>query len=819
MDGTLAREIRQAVRSLARSPRFTLIACFTLALAVGANTVVFSAVEGVLLKPLPFRNADRVVGIFSTAPGLGYDQFPLSAGVFFAYKEDVKSFEDMGMYEKLEVTLTGEGDPEIVHAAWMTSSVFSTLGAEPLKGRAPSAAEDLPDGPKVVVIGERLWTRRFGGDPQILGRTVQIDGETREIIGVMPASFTFPAEDSELWLPSGVNPRQADPGAFAWSAVGRVKPGLSAEEVQEQMRPAVARLPERYSGDEAAPLRAFFTSGGFSALVRPFKETVVGDVRTPLWILLGTVAFVFLIACVNLANLFLVRAESLEKELAVRAALGAGRRGLIGHAFAESALVGVLGGLGGLLFAWVGLPVLLRAAPPTLPRLAQIGFDGRVLLFAAGITALSTLLFGVVPMVRHSGPQLLASLKTSGRGASAGRESHHTQRVLVVSQTALALVLMVGSGLLARSFWEIRHLDPGFNANGVLTMRLTLPKVDHPGARETAAFHQQLLERLRGLPGVTAAGAASNLPLGTSGQGTAFEVEGVPIPTGEAAPIFLYKFTTPGYFKAMGIRLVAGRTFVPADHEGDLGHLIINTVLAKRYWSDQDPVGKRIRFANDTTGWYTVVGVVGETRERGLRQPPDAFIYLPMVGRKVDAGWRASSMTYVIKARNPESLAAAVRDRVWQMDRSLPVAALRTMDDILAGSTVRLSFTMLSLGISALIAVVLGVVGLYGVLSYVVTRRTREIGIRMALGAERGAVLRSVVGQGARTTAAGVAFGLLASFGLTRFLTTLLYETTPLDVSVVLAMSGLLFVIALAAAYLPARRASRVDPVAAMWRE
>jgi predicted permease len=819
MDSALAREMRQAFRALVRAPRFTLVVSLTLALAVGTNTIVFSAVSGILLQPLPFRDAGRVVGIYSTAPGLGYPQFPLSAGVFFAYKDEARPFENMGIYQQSGASLTGGGDPEIVRSARMSASVFSTLGAVPLRGRIQSAEEDLPGGSPVALISEGLWARRFGSDPDILGKTLRVDGHARQVIGVMPASFTFPEEHSDVWLPLGIDPEQADPGSFSWNAVGRIKPGLSPEDAQAQMQALAARLPERYPGDDAASLRAFLSKGAYGVLIRPYKETIVGSVRTPLWILLGSVGCVLLIACVNVANLLLVRTENKQRELAVRAALGAGRKGLLVRSFAESAILATLGGLGGLLLAAVGVPMLLRAAPPTLPRLDQVGLDAPVLLFTLAVTALSAALFTLIPVARYSGPHLLTGLGQSARGSSVGPKSHRMRSTLVVAQTALALILMVGSGLLFRSFREIRQANPGFVPRDVLAFRLSLPETRYPSATQVAAFHEELLGRLRGLPGVQSVGAASNLPLGVNAQGTAFEVEGFPVAAGDVPPMFWYKYAAPGYFETVGIPVVSGRTFVPADHESNLGNVIINTVVARRYWPGEDAVGKRIRFAGDSAGWYAVVGVVGETKERGLRTDPIDQVYLPMVAKNGDDGWRAAFMTYVIKAHNPEALVPAVRAQVSQMDADLPVASVRTMDEMVADSVVRLSFTMLALAISAVIALLLGAVGLYGVLSYVVTQRTREIGIRMALGAEAESVLRLVVGQGARTAATGVGVGLLGALGLTRFLRSLLYETAPLNVPVLLEMSLLLFGVGLAATYLPARRASQVDPATALKTE
>jgi len=813
------RDLRHAARALARSPRLTVIVAFTLALAIGANAAIFSAVNGILLRPLPFPDADRVVGIFSTAPGLGYPQFPVSADLFQFYREEVPSFEDMGIYNGFEGTLADDGSPEILSASRMSPSTFSTLGVTPLRGRIHSSEEDATNESRVVVISEGLWERRYASDPDILGKTIDFNGETRDIIGVMPADFDFPTEDTDLWLPTGIDPESADPGSFSWSAVGRLKAGLDAAGVQDQMAPVVARIPERYPGEESESLRAFVEEETFGVILEPLRETVIGDVTAPLWILLGTVGFVLLIACANVSNLLLVRTESRQKELAVRAALGAGKSGLLSHYLAESAVLAGLGGLGGLALAWLGVPALVAAAPPNLPRLGEVGLDARVLLFTLGVTLLAAFLFVLIPVTRYSGPALLATLKVGARGSTSGRENNRTRNALVVAQTALALVLLVGSGLMVRSFWELRHADPGFDTRGMLTFRVGLPTASYPGAVQAASFYQEFKERLEGLPGVESVGGATNIPLASGASGTAFTVEDAPTPAGELPPLFWYKFVTADYFETLGIPLVAGRTFRPSDHQGDLGNVIVNTIIADRYWPDEDPLGKRIRFNADSTGWYRIVGVVGATRERGLREDPIDHLYFPMVGIRGDEGPRVEAMTFAIKARNAGTLAPAVRAQLWEMDGSLPIASMQTMEEILSNSMVRLTFTMLALALSALMALVLGAVGLYGVLSYVVTQRTREIGIRLALGAEEGSVMKLVVGQGVRLAAVGIVLGLLGAVGLTRILQSLLFETRPLDLSVLLGMSGLLFSVGAAAAYLPARRAARVDPVAALRRE
>jgi putative ABC transport system permease protein len=560
-------DVLHRARALARAPRFTLVAVFTLALGIGATTATFSAVNGVLLKPLPYPDSDRIVGLWHGAPDLGYDQFGISPGIFHQYLTENQAYDAMGLYVAMERSLTEEGDAERVPVTASTAGLFEVLGVQPFLGRTYTEEEATGGGPGVVVLSHGIWERRFGGDRAILGRTMLLDGAPAEIIGVMPEGFDFggPNRKTELWIPLHLDLANSDPGIFSYQGVARLKPGVTPQAAEAQETALLQRVRERWADEEA--FINFLDAGGFHPIVHSLQEEVVGEMRRPLWILLGTVGFVLLIACANVANLFLVRAEGRQREMAVRAAVGATRGRLAGEFLLESTVLAGLGGAVGLALAWAGTPLLLRMAPPEIPRLDQISMDGTVLTFTAGVTLLSVLLFGIAPALRYNVAGLLGVLRYAGRGTTEGQERHHLRNILVVGQTALAMVLLVGSGLLVKSFWEVRRIDPGFDAEGILTFRISLPQAEFPGAARSAAFHQQLLERLRALPGVESAGGVSVLPLAQGAPGTAYDIEGQPTGEGELPPMFWYKFVTPGYFETMGIALLAGRTLELADQE------------------------------------------------------------------------------------------------------------------------------------------------------------------------------------------------------------------------------------------------------------
>ncbi len=814
----VGRELRQTVRALARSPRFTLVAALTLALGIAGATAIFSAVNGVLLKPLPYPHADRIVGVWHGAPDLGYDQFGISPGIFHQYLTENTVYESMGLYIPVERSLTEAGDAERLPVLASTAGLFEVLSVPPLLGRTYSEEETREGGPGVVVLSYDLWQRRFGGAPDILGRTVRLDGEATEIIGVMPEGFDYggPSSKADLWIPLHMNLEDGRPGTFSYAAVARLKPGATPEAAEAQETALLQRVRERWADVDA--FINFLDAGGFHPIVSGLDEEVVGSMRSPLWILLGTVGVVLLIACANVANLFLVRADGRQREMAVRAAMGASRGRLARQFILESLVLAGLGGVLGVGLAWAGTPVLLGAAPPQLPRLDQVGMDTTVLAFGVGVSLLSALLFGIAPVLRYNIPDLLGALRYAGRGTTGGRERHRLRNGLVVGQTALAMVLLVGAGLLVKSFLEIRRIDPGFDTEGILTFRLSLPPGEYPGALQPAAFHRRLLERLRALPGVEAAGGVTALPLARTTSGTAHDIEDQPTSAGELPPMFSFKFATPGYFRSMGISVLAGRVFQEADEDQEPGTVVVSRALADHIWPGQDPIGKRIRFNGDTTalGWEHIIGVVESTRDHGLRNDPLEVVYHPLVGPHGDEGWNNRDLTYVVRAEDPLALVDGVRGAVREMDPDLPLTGIRTMHSVMASSIVRLTFTALALGIAAAMALILGAVGLYGVLSYVVSQRTQEIGVRMALGAEARQVQAMVVASGVRLAGFGLILGLLGAGALTRLLQGLLFGTRPLDPLTFAGVSVLLLGVGLLASFLPARKAARVDPVRSM---
>ncbi len=814
MLGQLWNETRQAVRTLAKERRFALAASLTLALGIGAVTSIFSVANGVLLRPLPFPEADRLVNIWSTAPGLGYDQFPLSPDIYHFYRRRNTVFESTAMFQQGRVNLTGEGAPEVVDTAVVTASYFSTLGATPIRGRAFRDDEDLPNAPRVAVVSHRFWMRRFAGDPALVGRTLRLDGEPTEVVGITPAWFDS-AGSPELFLPTRLDPDNPPPGTFGWSASARLKPGVTAETAAAALVPLVDQFKEERAA--SSNYRAFLTDGRYRPLVQSMKEDAIGSVREPLWILLGTVGIVLLIACANVANLFLVRADGRQREVAVRAALGATRASLVRRMLVEAVTLSAVGSGLGLLLAATALPALLSLAPGTIPRLDQVTLDGTVLAFATGAALLSALLFGLVPAVRYTRPSSLAALRQGGRGATDEPRRRLAQNLLVVLQTAMALVLLVGSGLLVRSFSNLMAADLGFAPRDVLTFRVALTNTAYPDSANILGFAEDVRARLAAIPGVDSVGAVTVLPVASDAPGTTHEFDGQPTPAGQLPPMIHFKTVTPGYFDAMSIPIVAGRDYHAGDMRDGVRSVIVNQALAARYWPDEDPLGKRLRLGSSDgagTDWFTVVGVVGSVRQEGLREQPGPLVYYGL--NETAPNGTPRLLTFALRGQDLPQRADAIRQAVWSIDGDMPIAAMQTMDEVVEDSIVQFAFTMLTLGIASAMALVLGAVGLFGVLSYAVSLRTREIGLRLALGAAPARVMRSVVLTGATITGGGLVVGVAGAIGLTRLLDGILFEVEALDPATFAAMALVLVAVALAASYLPARRAARVSPLEAM---
>jgi len=813
-------DVKQATRSLGRAKQYAVAAVLTLALAIAANTVVFSVVNSVLLEPLPYPESGRLVILRHAAPGLEYPRIGVSPGLYHHYRENVNGFAESGLYNQVTVNLTGDAaTPERVQALRATAPLFATLGVAPIRGRVFTAEEDAPDGPPAVVLSYALWQRRFGGAGAAIGRNIRVDGRERAVVGVMPEGFGFPDRAVELYLPLGLDLPASSPGNFAFSAVGRLNADGTVESAQAQMDGIVKRMGEFYP--DVPNLVAFLESGRFTSTAAPLKDDVIGDLRRPLWILLGTAAFVLIIACANVTNLFLVRAEARGKDVAVRNALGAGRVRLARHFLAETAVLATLAGVFGLALGTAGVTALVGAAPDNIPRLDEVGVNAMVLGYTAGVVVVIALLLALLPALRMTSPSMLA-LVSRGARTTAGRERQRARQLLVVVQTALALVLLAGSGLMLRTFAQLRNVDPGFNANDVLTFRVALPAATYPDAAAAAALHERLLQRLRAWPGVQSAAAISDLPLAMQLSGTAFIAEGQTIEPGELPPMLWYTVASEDYFATLDIPVRQGESFGRADREATRQAVIVNASLAERFWPGQDPIGRRLRSTGDSTPWSTVIGVVGDVRERRLQQEPGDIVYFPMLSLPAGPdgnGIVARSMVYVVRANGVGSLMSAVRNEVAALDTELPITNVTMMQTVVAASIAQISFTMLALVIAASLALFLGAIGLYGVISYTVTQRTREIGVRMALGAEAGAVRRMVVLQGARLSAFGLVAGTVAAFGLTRVLESLLYGTSATDAVTFGSVVALLACVSLLACWVPALRAARVDPARTLQAE
>lgn len=811
---SLFADVREAGRGLAKQPRFLVIASLTLALGIGAVTAIFSVVNGVLFSPLPHPNAGRMVNIWSTAPGVGYNQFPLSPDLFLFYRRHNQVFEDMALFQRRRANVTESGAPEVVDAVVTTHSFFATIGADFSRGRPYSAAEDAPDGAPVVVISQRLWARRYGADASLVGRAIRVDGAPTQVVGIAPA-WMDEAGTPDVFMPAKFNPDNPPTGSFGWNAVGRLRPGISPEQASTHLEPLVQRAMREFI--QSQNYRAFLTDGRYRPLVHDMKEDIIGSVREPLWILLATVGIVLLVACGNVANLCLVRAESRQREIAIRVALGGSRAGMVRKFLTEAFLLSAIGTTLGVAVSAAALPILLQLAPETIPRLGQVRIDPVVLLFAAGTAVVSALLFGLFPAIRYTRPDVLASLRHGGRGATDHPSRQRGRHLLVVGQTAMAMVLLVGSGLLARSFTRLMGSDQAFVAEHVLTFRVALPESSYPKSPEVVRFTQQLVDRLAELPGIEAAGATTELPVSASTSGTAFEFDGRPVEAGRLPPIVHYSTVTPGYFRTMRIPLLGGADFDSADQRDGVRTVIVNHAAADQYWPGQDALGRRFRAAGSSAAeerpWFVVKGVVASVRHEGLRENPRPLIYFPL-NPNGDRAPRA--LSYVVRGPNVAAQADAMRRTVWSLNPDLPLASLETMEQVIERSVMQFTFTVLTLGIAAGISLLLGAIGLYGVLSYAVSLRTREIGVRLALGAPPARVKRAVIGNAAAITAIGLVIGVAGAAALTRFLGGLLYETRPLDVATFAGMAAILFTVALVASYLPARRAASVSPIDAM---
>jgi predicted permease len=805
-------DFRHAARRLRRAPGFASITVATLALAIGANTAIFSVVDAVLIDPLPFPDANRIVLIRGTAPGSDLPgEFAVGPEFFVGYRDDADLLEDLAMFVPVQSTARSEDRVDRLFMVTGTSSLFSTLRVKPELGRLPTKDDDAQRA-QVMVISHWLWADWFASDPAIIGRSFEASGVKRTVIGVMPPDFRFPDSRTALWIRAAIaDERSIQPGRLGFQLLGRMKPGVTTIDLSAQLATVAKRLPERFGGNaQYARLISLHRP-----VVRTLETQLVGDFARPLWILLGTVGIVFLIACAYVANLFIVRAESRRRDLAVRSALGAGRGGLIRSQMAEALLLASAGGGAGAFLAWIAVPLLINAAPENVPNLDLVTLNPASMLFTAGLAILAACVFGLAPAVRFSKPTALGDLRQTGKiGSPQGRL---VRSALVVLQTASAVVLLVAAGLLARSFWSLRSVDLGFDTKDIFTFQVAPQRKDLNDGPSFANYHSGLIERLRAMPGVQSVGFANELPLDEAFNRGRFGTERTEA-AGGLAPLLPFTQVGGDYFKTMQIPLVSGRLFDKSDHVVGMANALVSRAAAQQLWPNEDPIGKRVRFGADTATapWLTIVGVVGDIRPRGFRQPvPDPMIYLPMVG-PAPTTWVVGSPAYVVKSARAAALAPEIRALLRDYSPEAPMYRIFTMEALANRSLGQLSFTTLMLIIASAIALVLGAIGLYGVLSYVVSQRTRELAVRMALGAEARTVRRMVVLQGSRVALVGVAIGIAVALGVTGVLKSLLFDVEALDPLTFTGMSAVMIVVAVIASYVPAYRASAVDPSTAL---
>ncbi len=822
---SLVAEIRPTLRRLARTPGFTTVSVLTLALGIAGTTAAFSVINAVLLRPLPYRDPERLVQLWHAAPGIGMAQVEQSDASYIQYHDKAtRSFESTASYQEDAASLTGSQDPERVSSANVTASFLPTLGVRPAVGRNFKEEEDRPGGPAVAILSDALWRRRYGADPAMLGKTIQVNGKAREVVGIMPAGFHFPDATTEIWLPMGIDRAHLNTGSFNRDAIGRLRPGVTMRAAEAEMQPLLMRLPDDAPG---MMTRTMFEQAKIRVMLHSLRDDVVGDIKPILFTVLGTVALVLLIACANVASLFLVRAEARTKEVAVRSALGASPRSIVKLYLGEGLVLATAGAALGIVLAYGALQALLQLAPTSIPRASEISIDFASLGVAAAIAVLTGVFFSAIPFVRAGKSELTPMLRDGSRGSTSGRERQRVRSAFVVVQVALALVLLVGSGLLARSFQRMRAVDPGFKSDNVLTVRLSLPDATYRTPAEISRFFYQVTTRLATVPGVQVAGAASKLPLleaGNSNNGV--WVEDHPITSTELPTIHQTVSITQDYFKAMSIPIVEGRTFRDNGSDRAPHEMIVARSFARHFWPNGSAIGKRVKTGGPDAPWSTIVGVVGDVHDEALTKPVDEVMYQPTIGLMQpqpgvpDTVVAENVMTLTIRtAGDPLAVFPTVRNEIWALDRNLPLINVQALSSVVNGAMARTTFTLIMIGAAAGVALLLGAIGIYGVISYMVSLRTREIGVRMALGARSDQVRRMVVRQGLVLAAIGAAIGLAGALAMSRLISSLLYGIAPYDPLTLGSVTLGLLLVAAVASWLPAMRAARIDPIEALRSE
>jgi len=815
-----ANQFKHLLRRLFRSPMFTLVTVMTIAIGVGANAAIFSVINGVLLKPLPYPDPERLVGVWQSAPGIGIQDLNASPSEYFTFRDENRTMQQFGTWNGGSVSVTGLAAPEQVQSLTVTEGTLNALGEQPLFGRWFNATDDRPGSPDTAILTYGYWQRRFGGDVSVVGRQIHVDGQSKQIIGVMPQNFRFLDQKPDLILPQQFDRAKTKLGNFSYRALARLKPGVSLAQANADLARMIPMVNTQFAPPPGFSAKIFESVRIFPN-VRPLKHDVVGDLGKVLWVLMGSIGVVLLIACANVANLLLVRAEGRQHELAIRAALGAGSARIGREFLMESVFLGLAGGVAGLGLAYAALRLLVVIAPASLPRIENITIDPLVLLFTLVISLVAGLLFGIMPAIKYAGASITGTLRAGGRSLSQSREAHRARNTLVVLQMALAVVLLIGSGLMIRTFQALREVQPGFtHPEELQTLAVFIPEAHIKEPEQVIRTFQEIQRKISDVPGVSAVAFANSVPTDGNNSTDLLYAEDKDYKEGQLPPLRRFKFVTPGFFQTMQTRLIAGRDFTWTDTYDHRNVTIVSENMARELWrSPAGALGKRLREGmNDS--WREIVGVVQDVHSDGADQKAPTTVYWPMVmpkfwGNDIFVQRRAVFAIRCSRAGS-DSLIKEVRQAVWSVDPDLPLESVRTMAEVYRGSMARSSFTLVMLAIAGGMALLLGVVGIYGVISYSVSQRTREIGIRIALGARETSLRAMVVRQGVWLAAGGVAIGVLAATALTRIMASFLFAVSPVDPITYVSVAAGLVAVAAAASYVPAYRASTINPVEAL---
>jgi len=823
---TFFGQLKQVLRRLGRAPMFTAITLLTLAIGIGANTVIFSVVEGILLKPLPYPHAEQLIGVWHTAPGINIPQLNMAPSIYFIDREQNTTFQDIGVYNGDAFSVTGAGEPEHVRGLGVTDGTLPLLGVTPALGHLFSRQDDTASAPATVILSYAYWQQKFGGATSVIGTSITMDGKARQIVGVLPRNFHFlDYNDAALVIPMQWDRSKIKLGNFSYRAIARLKPGVTMQQASADMARLLPVVLRSFPAPEGFSI-SLFQKAQFAPSLRPLKQDVVGDVGKVLWVLMGSIAMVLLVACANVANLLLVRVEGRRQELAIRSALGAAWGRTAMELLFESLILGLVGSLIGLGLAYGALRALVAAAPTGLPRIHEIGIDIPVLLFTLGLALFTSVLIGALPIFKYAGVRATTGLREGGRALSQSRERHRARQVLVIVQVAMALVLLICSGLMIRTFQALTRVNPGFTSpDSIQTFRLYIPETTIPDAQPERVTHmeQDILNKIAAVPGVQSVSFSSAIPLDGFDSWDPVFAKDHTYAEGQMAPIRRFKFIAPEFFSTIGTRLVAGRDSTWTDLYDRRPVVIVSESFAREYWqSAQGALGKMIRVAT-TDPWREIVGVAQDIHDDGVDKPVSSAIYWPALMDNFEDNKNRVQRGVAFVIRSPragsQTFMKEVQQQVWSINSSVPLADPQTLGELYTKSMARTSFTLVLLSVAGAMALLLGIVGIYGVIAYTVSQRTREIGIRMALGAQRNALTGLFVRQGLSLTAIGAACGLVVAFVTMRLMSSILFNVSPADPLTYIVITACVGATACLACYLPSRRAASVNPVNALRSE